>query len=133
MRSWQKNGLLGIGFLGIVGMFFFVDPRGSNLYPPCLFRTLTGYYCPGCGSGQAVHLLLRGQVLEAMYYNPFWVVAVGIIAVIAVVQCFLVLKKPPLYLWKNKHFLKWALVVLTLSIFIFWIWRNLSCYPFFPN
>lgn len=37
---------------------------------PCLFHTLTGAYCPGCGGTRAVHLLLEGEVLLSLYYHP---------------------------------------------------------------
>ena len=37
---------------------------------PCVFRLITGLYCPGCGGTRAVFLLLGGHVAESFYYNP---------------------------------------------------------------
>lgn len=37
---------------------------------PCLFRLLTGLYCPGCGGTRALKCLLQGKVLTSLYYNP---------------------------------------------------------------
>lgn len=39
-------------------------------YFPCLFRTFTGLYCPGCGGTRAVSALLHGHVLQSFYYHP---------------------------------------------------------------
>src|SRR5580693_9291812 len=36
------------------------DPATSGIFPPCPFRYLTGWYCPGCGSLRAIHQLLHG-------------------------------------------------------------------------
>lgn len=37
--------------------------------PKCLFHSLTGWNCPGCGMQRAVHLALHGQLLEAWRMN----------------------------------------------------------------
>ena len=38
--------------------------------PPCTLRSITGYYCPGCGGTRAVRFLLQGRVLKSLYYHP---------------------------------------------------------------
>lgn len=38
--------------------------------PPCLFHTLTGYDCPGCGGTRAVAALLQGRFLQSFFYHP---------------------------------------------------------------
>ena len=42
----------------------------SGNMPDCAFYRLTGFYCPGCGSGRAVSALLHGHLLEAFRWNP---------------------------------------------------------------
>lgn len=37
---------------------------------PCVLRTLTGYYCPGCGGTRAVYALLRLQLWRSFCYHP---------------------------------------------------------------
>ncbi len=37
---------------------------------PCLFRLLTGYYCPGCGGTRAVWHLLHGRILTSIRCHP---------------------------------------------------------------
>lgn len=38
--------------------------------PLCPFRLLIGFPCPGCGGLRAANMLLRGDVLSALYTNP---------------------------------------------------------------
>ncbi|MDD2955655.1 MAG: DUF2752 domain-containing protein [Oscillospiraceae bacterium] len=37
---------------------------------PCLVKTLTGLYCPGCGMGRAFSALVQGNLLLAFRQNP---------------------------------------------------------------
>jgi hypothetical protein len=38
--------------------------------PLCVFHTVTGYYCPGCGGSRAVAALFKGKLLRSLYYHP---------------------------------------------------------------
>lgn len=37
---------------------------------PCMFHSLTGLYCPGCGGTRAVRSLLRGDLRMSFQYHP---------------------------------------------------------------
>lgn len=39
--------------------------------PRCLFHTLTGWDCPGCGAQRMVHALAHGNLSGAWESNPF--------------------------------------------------------------
>lgn len=52
-------------------VYFFVDPAQSKLMPRCLFKSLTGWDCPGCGSQRMLHALLHGDWAGAWHANPF--------------------------------------------------------------
>lgn len=43
----------------------------SKHMPPCLFHSLTGLSCPGCGCTRSVLALMRGDILESLRMNPF--------------------------------------------------------------
>lgn len=45
--------------------------RITRLMLPCIFHTVTGLYCPGCGGTRAVRLLCQGHIVESLYYHPF--------------------------------------------------------------
>lgn len=50
--------------------YYNIDPASGHA-PRCLFKLLTGYDCPGCGSQRAFHALLHGHIARAWGYNPF--------------------------------------------------------------
>lgn len=56
------------------------DPADGGVFLPCPFRTLTGWWCPGCGLTRATHHLLRGQFVDAMRFNLLVVFVLGAIA-----------------------------------------------------
>ena len=37
---------------------------------PCLFRRITGWYCPGCGGTRAVKYLLEGSIIKSLRCHP---------------------------------------------------------------
>lgn len=45
--------------------------RIENYLYPCLFHTVTGYYCPGCGGTRAVCALFQGHFLISFLEHPF--------------------------------------------------------------
>jgi len=68
--------LLALG-LGIV---FFFDPATAGFYPRCLFKTVFGRACPGCGSLRAMHQLLHGNLEAAWALNKLIVVGLPLAA-----------------------------------------------------
>lgn len=43
---------------------------GKSISVECVFKRITGIPCVGCGSTRAISYLLKGNVLDALYYNP---------------------------------------------------------------
>jgi len=52
---------------GVLRVF---NPATTWFFPPCPFRALTGYLCPGCGTLRALHELLNGHLAAAFRLNP---------------------------------------------------------------
>jgi len=65
-------------------LYGLVDPESSRLFPRCLFKTVTGYDCPGCGSQRAIHALLRGDIAGAFHYNAFMVSCIPLVMLLLV-------------------------------------------------
>ena len=55
------NIVLLLGIIGVAVLFFVLDPNKHEIFPRCLFHSLTGGYCPGCGSQRALHSLLYSE------------------------------------------------------------------------
>jgi hypothetical protein len=59
-------------FLLVAGLAlygFLVDPASGRHGIPCLWKTLTGMECPGCGLSRAGAHLVRGHFAAALKQN----------------------------------------------------------------
>ncbi len=71
-----ENQLYQIGVASIVLMLLgiLVISRFPNVVAgygfPCVFRKLTGLYCPGCGGTRAVRFFLRGKLISSFICHP---------------------------------------------------------------
>ena len=74
MKHIIRIGLL-IGFTGLAVLFFVLDPAKHEIFPRCLFNSITGYYCPGCGSQRAIHSLLHLNFEEVVSHNFLFIPA----------------------------------------------------------
>ncbi|MDE6338793.1 MAG: DUF2752 domain-containing protein [Muribaculaceae bacterium] len=105
--------------LGVV--YFFVDPAASRFMPQCMFHTVTGWDCPGCGSQRMLHALLHGNLREAWNYNAFLLVSLPFILFLLVLE--LAYKKYP-RLYMRVHSV--PVVVAVCIVIVAWgIGRNL--------
>lgn len=104
-----------------------LDPNTTTILPPCPFRSLTGYDCPGCGMTRALHSMLRGDVVGAIDHNLFLVVAI----VVGVVW-FAVRRIRARMGHEPKPFRITAPAAIALGIVVgaFWLLRNLPVEPF---
>lgn len=60
-------------------VLYLFDPAASSLYPPCVFRAMTGWLCAGCGATRAAHQLLHGNIVEAMRLNAMFVIGAPVV------------------------------------------------------
>ena len=65
---------------GAAAVLFLFDPATAGFYPPCLFRTVFGFSCPGCGSLRAVHQMLHGNLGAAWALNKPILIAMPLAA-----------------------------------------------------
>lgn len=78
----QEKGIYicGLILLGLLGFWlaaeYFLGLEFS--LPPCVFHSLTGLYCPGCGGTRACRLLLSGHIFQSFWYHPGVVVAAAL-------------------------------------------------------
>ena len=91
-----------------------IPPGAGTIYPPCVFRLLTGWHCPGCGSLRALHALTDGNVVLAWSMNPLLVLFVVGLAGSVALRALQIRVRP----------LAWTYPVLPLVIVAFWVGRN---------
>lgn len=63
--AWLLTGLAAIG----AGVLYLSPPSHSWYLPACPIHSVTGLYCPGCGTARALHALLHGRLAEALDAN----------------------------------------------------------------
>lgn len=73
----EEQGLYLLGWIFIILLIifillFYIFPGISRfVLTPCVFRSLTGLYCPGCGGSRSIQYLLRGEIIKSIVYHPF--------------------------------------------------------------
>lgn len=105
-----------------LAVLFFFNPAEYEYYPPCWFKTLSGYYCPGCGGMRGIHLLLNGHFTDAFRYNPLSFIAVPFLLYFMVYySVFLINGKRLPVIPVNKY----TISIPAILLLLFWILRNL--------
>jgi hypothetical protein len=73
--------VLALAALGSGAVLFFFDPTKHGFYRICVFHSLTGWNCPGCGATRAAYQLLHGHLLRALHDNALFVLMLAALAV----------------------------------------------------
>lgn len=126
-RIW-KIALLVTLFGGFFLIYFSYNPSENSFFIPCPFHYITGFFCPGCGSQRAVHLLLHGDVVGAFRFNPLMVLTLPVLiyGMTITIANWIFETKYRLMLFYSNLFIfgYFGLAIL------YWILRNLPIYPF---
>lgn len=112
-----------------VFLILYVYNPSNYLYPGCLFRGVTGLYCPGCGATRASHFLLHGDLINAVRMNALFVIALpGMIAFFLKVAVQYIREGTI----ESKKNIKITYIYIFIGIIIvYWIVRNIPIYPFY--
>ncbi len=71
------SALAGAAALTYIGL---VDPhRPGSVFPPCMFKLLTGLNCPGCGGLRMTYDLMHGDLAAAVVDNVFALVGLPLL------------------------------------------------------
>ena len=102
------------------------DPNAAgSLFPPCMFRALTGWYCIGCGMTRMLHALAHGDVPRAFAMNPLAMVLLCLSPLLLAWKLGWkpAAMRPLIDLFSQPRF--WLVLLPT-----YWIARNLPWFPF---
>jgi hypothetical protein len=114
---------LALGLAGGWAALYFLDPETPAL--SCLFHSLTGYYCPGCGLTRAGRLAAHGHLWAAFRMNPLAFALGAPLLVWTGIWGYCRLKGRPV-----PQFPAWAAWAALAAILGFWVLRNLPFPPF---
>jgi hypothetical protein len=127
IRWWLYWGVAGVT-LAVAFVYYHFNPADVHFFPPCLFRKLTGYHCPGCGAQRAIHQLLHGNLREAFRYNALLVLLLPYVSLGFVLDVRNQFRGggtlPAAY---RKAEVIYAVLA---AIILFWILRNVPIEPF---
>ncbi|NEU83894.1 DUF2752 domain-containing protein [Nostoc sp. UIC 10630] len=120
--------LSAIILIAAIILYFFNPATPGRLYPPSPFRTLTGLYCPGCGTLRGFHQLLHGHLWTAFGLNPLMVLSLPYLLYSYIcysLPAFTRRKVTPIFI--KSTWIWWTLKI----ILGYWILRNIPFFPFY--
>jgi len=113
--------------IGLIVLYFLVNPRNVELFPKCPLYVTTGIYCPGCGSQRAIHHLLNFNFYGVVQQNILFIFGLLIIIYFWTIKGLNLIfnKKYYNYIYHPK-----TPIIILIFVVLFWILRNISYYPF---
>ena len=112
---------------GAAALYLYLfTPQGVPLV--CIFHSITGLYCPGCGAGRACYWILHGRFLDAFCYNPLMTVLLPLIGlyIAARVLDWIITGGNHIDRKINVKFLTGVLI----AVVIYGVLRNIPVFPF---
>ena len=126
VRRWGTAAGVSVLAAGAFVTLRHLDPADpDSLLPPCPFLSVTGLYCPGCGSTRCLHALAHFDLGAAFAMNPLLVVSLPLLGILVLGTASIRVKLPGVVerLVADPRFWLWLLVA-------YWILRNLPWPPF---
>lgn len=105
----------------VAALYYLFNPATSQLAPKCVFRMVTGYECPGCGSQRLLHSLLHGDIASAWHANAY-LLCISPLLLLMAFAAMRRAKYPRLYAAVNSLP---VIVVVCISLVVWTIFRNL--------
>lgn len=104
--------------------FSYLYTHYRQFFPACMFRELTGLFCPGCGATRALHALLHLDIGRAVHMNALFILF-GLPLLLAL--GYEMFSGRLLFSARMHKLLGWAYLLLAVG---FTIARNIPFYPF---
>ncbi|HHU29224.1 MAG TPA: DUF2752 domain-containing protein [Firmicutes bacterium] len=88
-RCSRKERLFALAYLitGLLLAYIYVSGQTLIRMPACPLRTLTGFYCAGCGSVRAALSIISGDLAAAWRFNPLAVIFFPLLCWAFLMQC----------------------------------------------
>lgn len=111
----------GVALAILAAVYYFFDPSEAVWMPRCLWKSVTGTDCPGCGSQRMAHALLHGNLAGAWRANAFALCSLPVVAA----MIWLEVRRtahPRLYCMLHRPIFICLLLILILA---WWLLRNI--------
>lgn len=115
-----KLGLVFIAISAIIVFIYFKIIAPNVDIPTCMWDSILGIYCPGCGGTRAVIALLHGDIILSLWYHPVVLYSVVIFSAFMLSQGFAritnyrYIKGIPFYNW----YLYGALLIIVINVVV---------------
>lgn len=127
MKKRLLKSLLTAGIVLVVGLSYYAFIKLTGLGIPCIFHSLTGLHCPGCGVSRMCIALLQLDLATAFQSNAFWMVLWPFLAVYGLFKWVEYLKTGRTV---NRRWETPVSAVLLAIALIFSILRNIPAFSF---
>lgn len=67
-------------------VYWLFDPSDTSWMPRCLWKTVTGTDCPGCGSQRMAYALIHGDFSAAWHANAFALCSIPLILLLLLLE-----------------------------------------------
>ncbi len=119
--------LKGFLILFLVCFLYFIFVKIVGFGIPCIFHTVTGLHCPGCGISRMFIALFKLDFKAAFQYN-------ALIFALSPIALFFIVRHYVLYILygkrKSEKFETVLLIIALILLIIFGILRNLPTFSF---
>lgn len=116
--------VIGLIILAILAIIILVWQSKTIGYV-CPTKRYLDIECPGCGGTRMVLSILQGDIYQAFRYNPFIMITMPIMFLIAIQQMVLFIIRGTFSSWLDK-----VLITYAITLFMFGIIRNISMLDF---
>jgi len=104
------------------------DHQGNSHFGVCLFKKVTSFPCPSCGTTRSVIFLTKGEFYRALMTNPFGIIVAFLMIIVPVWITFdAISNKQTLfkYYHKTEKFIRtrWVAILLILLVLGNWVWN----------
>lgn len=124
-RKWpvKKIVFYAVVVIGIV-IYKMYNPSEDGRFPKCIFRSVTGYKCAGCGSQRAIHHLLNLEIGAALRENILMVLSIPYLVLGFILES---MEQPgeKWLKWRKRLYGPRAILTVLIIVVIYWILRNI--------
>ena len=124
-RLLKSQLIAGMVLAAGLGYYAFIKLTGWGI--PCLFYTVTGLHCPGCGVSRMCIALLQLDLATAFQSNVYWMVALPILGALGAWKWtqYLKIGRTVTHRWETPLY-----CVLLAGALLFGVLRNLPAFSF---